>query len=174
MCQTSTSRGLAMQINLLKHLQFPDMSTPVSSGKSSDGNAVGPGNSGAASAAAGPSRRGAVKGTADASPAPSARNQPGVIVSIRGEGAAEVGTDAGLVYTDKRKVVVSDEDLSPRFIGTKSEEFVNFAVQTMRQFADEQERAKGLAKPAASDDAHLIPRNLGDVQKLAARFKLFA
>lgn len=56
---------------------------------------------------------------------------------------------------------------------TKSEEFVHFAVNAMREYADEQARLK--AENAQADStAHLIPRNLGEVQKLAARFKLFA
>lgn len=165
-----------MQINHLKHLMFPEAVQPAPPGKTGEGNATGAGLSGTSAGAAAPTRRGAVKDQGEAPPAPRAASQPGVIVSIRGDGSGNpiTGASADLVYTGKRNAPAADEALTPKFVGTKSEEFVNFAVQTMRQFAEEQERAKALAKPAAGDEAHLIPRNLGDVQKLAARFKLFA
>jgi len=57
---------------------------------------------------------------------------------------------------------------------SKSQSFVLFAVNTMREYADEQARLKAQDQPADTGATHIIPRNLGDVQKLAARFKLFA
>jgi hypothetical protein len=54
-------------------------------------------------------------------------------------------------------------------------DFVTFAVHAMRDFADEQDRLKNTSP--TSDGASLtslIPRSLAEVQKLAARFKLFA
>jgi hypothetical protein len=63
----------------------------------------------------------------------------------------------------------------PAATNSPSEAFVNFAVNTMRQYAEEQDRQKTLAKDAqGSSSDHLIPRSLGEVQKLASRFKLFA
>ncbi len=57
----------------------------------------------------------------------------------------------------------------------KAQEFVHFAVTAMRDYADTQDRLKQAARQAeAAAPAPLIPRSLGDVQKLAARFKLFA
>jgi hypothetical protein len=58
---------------------------------------------------------------------------------------------------------------------TKPADFVTFAVHTMRDFADEQERLKSTSQTSESTSAtSLIPRGLAEVQKLAARFKLFA
>jgi hypothetical protein len=55
------------------------------------------------------------------------------------------------------------------------QDFVSFAVNTMRDFADEQARLKAQnASTEGASGTSLIPRSLGDVQKLAARFKLFA
>jgi hypothetical protein len=57
----------------------------------------------------------------------------------------------------------------------KPEDFVTFAVHTMRDFADEQERLKSTSQTSESTLAtSLIPRGLAEVQKLASRFKLFA
>lgn len=57
----------------------------------------------------------------------------------------------------------------------KPADFVTFAVHAMRDFADEQERLKTTSNPGAGASvASLIPRSLAEVQKLAARFKLFA
>jgi hypothetical protein len=60
----------------------------------------------------------------------------------------------------------------------RAQEFVHHAVNTMRAYADEQDRLKHMAKTdAASPSAQgaaLIPRSLAEVHKLAARFKLFA
>ena len=55
------------------------------------------------------------------------------------------------------------------------EAFVHHAVSAMREYADEQERLKTAGRSADSaSQAGLIPRGLDQVQKLAARFKLFA
>jgi hypothetical protein len=58
---------------------------------------------------------------------------------------------------------------------SKPADFVSFAVHAMRDFADEQDRLKTTSNPGAGASvASLIPRSLAEVQKLAARFKLFA
>ena len=55
------------------------------------------------------------------------------------------------------------------------EAFVHHAVSAMREYADEQERLKTAGRSADSaSQAGLIPRGLDQVQKLAARFNLFA
>ena len=57
----------------------------------------------------------------------------------------------------------------------KVQAFMHHAVSAMREYADEQERLKTVGKPAdGANPASLIPRSLAEVQKLAARFKLFA
>ena len=72
---------------------------------------------------------------------------------------------------DKDGVLVS----RPATQDSSSQAFVTFAVNTMRQYADEQERQKSRANDTqAEGSASRIPRSLGDVQKLASRFKLFA
>jgi hypothetical protein len=72
---------------------------------------------------------------------------------------------------DKDGVLVA----KPASPSAKAPDFVSFAVSAMRDYADEQERLKS-ASPAAdsASTASLIPRGLAEVQKLAARFKLFA
>jgi hypothetical protein len=58
---------------------------------------------------------------------------------------------------------------------TKPQDFVTFAVGAMRDYADEQERLKAASQPSGGPSAaSLLPRSLAEVQKLAARFKLFA
>jgi len=58
---------------------------------------------------------------------------------------------------------------------SKPQDFVTFAVSAMRDYADEQERLKSVAQASeGTTAASLIPRSLAEVQKLAARFKLFA
>jgi hypothetical protein len=57
----------------------------------------------------------------------------------------------------------------------KPQDFVTFAVNAMRDYADEQARLKAAAQTSDSTTAtSLIPRSLAEVQKLASRFKLFA
>jgi hypothetical protein len=57
----------------------------------------------------------------------------------------------------------------------KPQDFVSFAVSTMRDYANAQERHKTASQTSESlSAASLIPRSLAEVQKLAARFKLFA
>lgn len=74
---------------------------------------------------------------------------------------------------DKDGVLVA-QAASPQ--ARKAQDFVSFAVSAMREYADEQERLK--AASAKQEDsapvASMIPRGLAEVQKLAARFKLFA
>jgi hypothetical protein len=58
---------------------------------------------------------------------------------------------------------------------SNSQDFVTFAVTTMRDLADSQDRLKNsTAQATGSAAASLVAKGLGDVQKLAARFKLFA
>lgn len=60
----------------------------------------------------------------------------------------------------------------------RAQEFVHHAVTAMRDYADTQERLKTTGKAddagSAAPTSALIPRGLAEVQKLAARFKLFA
>ena len=80
-------------------------------------------------------------------------------------GNADVGKDGVLLA----------EPASPAEI--KERQFMHFAVTAMREYADTQDRLKTIAdKTEASAPAttSLVPRNLAEVQKLAARFKLFA
>lgn len=56
----------------------------------------------------------------------------------------------------------------------KAQQFVYHAVAAMRSYADEQDRLKTASQAVNGNaDAKLIPRSLAEVQKLAARFKLF-
>ncbi len=56
----------------------------------------------------------------------------------------------------------------------KPVDFVSFAVSAMREYADEQNRLKISVKQVnPASPMSLIASGLGDVQKLAARFKLF-
>ncbi|MBK9440377.1 MAG: hypothetical protein IPN53_03320 [Comamonadaceae bacterium] len=56
----------------------------------------------------------------------------------------------------------------------KPVDFVSFAVSAMRDYADEQNRLKISAKQdSQASTTSLFASGLGDVQKLAARFKLF-
>ena len=138
-----------------------------------------------------------VKARAAADPAPlkdtPAQKTAGVILSLRSgaDGAPPVGTAPDLVYSRARKPPASQqgevsgetsdangvllaEPASPE--ERKAQEFVHQAVHTMRAYADEQDRLKNLAK-AGGEGAQavaLIPRSLADVQKLVARFKVFA
>lgn len=70
--------------------------------------------------------------------------------------------------------VLLAEPASPAEV--KERQFMHFAVNAMREYADTQDRLKTMAdKTGASAPAtSLVPRSLADVQKLAARFKLFA
>jgi hypothetical protein len=71
--------------------------------------------------------------------------------------------------------VLLAEPASPAEI--KERQFMHFAVNAMREYADTQDRLKTMAdKTDASAPAttSLVPRSLAEVQKLAARFKLFA
>jgi hypothetical protein len=64
---------------------------------------------------------------------------------------------------------------------TKPRDFVTFAVTAMRDYADEQDRLKSATQASATPASdsqisatHIIPRSMAEVQRLAARFKLFA
>jgi hypothetical protein len=74
---------------------------------------------------------------------------------------------------DKDGVLVA-EPASPEEI--KVQQFVHFAVTAMREYADAQDRLKTAASSQedSTPGASLIPRGLAEVQKLAARFRLFA
>jgi len=69
-----------------------------------------------------------------------------------------------LVYVNHREPAATAPD------------FVTFAVSAMREYADEQDRLKIAAAKLEDSTAAttLLPRSLAEVQKLAARFKLFA
>jgi hypothetical protein len=54
-------------------------------------------------------------------------------------------------------------------------DFVTFAVKAMRDYAANQDRLKAIAEQSSHVSATaLLARGLGDVQKLAAKYKLFA
>jgi len=56
----------------------------------------------------------------------------------------------------------------------KPVDFVSFAVSAMREYADEQNRLKiSVKQDSQASSTSLLASGLGDVQKLAARFKLF-
>lgn len=78
---------------------------------------------------------------------------------------------AARLSVDKDGVLVAQSGAS---ISTKREEFVHHAVNTMRSYADAQARSTPAATAdSAASPGSLIARSLGDVQKLAARFKMF-
>lgn len=81
-----------------------------------------------------------------------------------------VGSSTKLTL-DKDGVLVAG---SPSSTDTKPEDFVTFAVHTMRDYADEQDRLKQTKQGQRGGAADLIPRGLAEVQKLTARFKLFS
>lgn len=180
-----------MQISFLKHLKLPETLPQLAPAREQDAAAPDAEGSNAAGQGAA-ARRAEVKAARDLregekpqTPDKGANSaSPGVIVTISGhrhQGSAD-GLKGELVYTNKPSTpgvtpTPPDDPLADHFVGTKSEEFVHYAVSTMRQFAEEQERARAVSRPdGAQDDqgVHLIPRNLGDIQKLASRFKLFA
>jgi hypothetical protein len=54
-------------------------------------------------------------------------------------------------------------------------DFVTYAVKAMRDYANAQEQLKATTTPASTaSSTSTIARSLGDMQKLAARFKLFS
>ena len=83
------------------------------------------------------------------------------------------GTSTPLVV-DKDGVLVTQAAASANAAAedSASTDFVTFAVKTMRDYADEQARLKPQAA-AGEGTGSLIPHSLADIQKLAARFKLF-
>ena len=88
------------------------------------------------------------------------------------QAVARSAGSASSLRVDKDGVLIA-KPASPGEI--KAQEFVHFAVTAMRDYADTQDRLKQAARQAeAAIPTPLIPRSLGDVQKLAARFKLFA
>lgn len=87
--------------------------------------------------------------------------------------ALERSTGSSSLSVDKDGVLVA-QAASPA--SHKAQDFVSVAVSAMREYADEQERLKTArqAADAANDaDTSVLPRSLVEVQKLAARFKLF-
>lgn len=81
------------------------------------------------------------------------------------------GTSTNLAV-DKDGVLVAKPGANA---DAKAQDFVTFAVNTMREYADEEARQSAqTAQTEATSTAPLLPRSLGDVQKLAARFKLFS
>jgi hypothetical protein len=74
---------------------------------------------------------------------------------------------------DKDGVLVA-EPASPAEI--KAQQFVRFAVDAMREYADATDRIKTTAtlQESSASAASLLPRSLVGVQRLAARFNMFA
>jgi hypothetical protein len=84
------------------------------------------------------------------------------------------GTSTPLVV-DKDGVLVTQAAASANASASEATaaDFVSFAVKTMREYAEEQARLK--QQSASGEGAgSRIPHSLADIQKLAARFKLFA
>jgi hypothetical protein len=134
---------------------------------------------------------------------PQSRPEPenaGVILSLQ-SGATGAGTGAlpqDLVYSNGRKSLYSQAQERSAGRGSnlsldgngvllarpatpgelRAQEFMQHAVSTMRDYADAQERLKSAGTSADGDAAASaalrFPRSLAEVQKLAARFKLFA
>ena len=93
-------------------------------------------------------------------PKDTAAQSPASSVILDMQSSAHRAEQAALVYSDKPRAAS----------GTPAEAFVQGAVTAMRSYAEAQERLK----QADATPATRLPRSLGDVQKLAARFKLFA
>lgn len=82
-----------------------------------------------------------------------------------------LGKDGVLVAQAAAALDGSADTTNP---ATPAPDFVTFAVGAMRDYANEQERLKNSGAQDGQGSAQsLIARGLGDVQKLAARFKLF-
>jgi hypothetical protein len=114
----------------------------------------------------GTSTNGAAKSRADAPPEPTAAPQDAsAILHIQPQTSPSVAPPGDLVYAKPAKPAAG-----------RAPDFVTFAVSAMREYADEQERLKTAAAKAedGATGATRLPRSLVEVQKLAARFKLFA
>ncbi len=189
-----TRKGYAMQIGHTKHITLPGVGNQPTAPKSSD-------DSDSTTLGAAVSGRGAaVRPITPAQDAPGvvAKIQssgdgtapvalpPGLVYSNARKAAAAEDSDADTArMAEQHRQAMERASQAPSGLAvgkdgllvakpaqTKSEEFVRFAVNTLREYADEQARLK--AQSAQDESAsHLIPRNLGDVQRLAARFKLF-
>ena len=140
-----------MQIGLLNSLTVLPGNSPVDSAKDGDKDTDAT-QAAAARAAATPPAAGA-PANAPAAPASS------VILDMQSSAAR--AQQADLVYTAKPRTTTA----------TPAEAFVHGAVTAMRDYADTQARLKQSA--TATEVPSLLPRSLGDVQKLAARFTLF-
>jgi hypothetical protein len=187
-----------MQIGLLNHLNFPKSSNqPLAANTGDDSTAVADGS-------AMPARAAVVRETRPTQEAPGVilKIQPDAAASaavaiglVYSNGSkAGAGSDAD---SDTDRMAAQYSQAVQRSAGSttnltlgkdgvlvakpasasddKPQDFVSFAVHAMRDFADEQDRLKSTSQ---SNDgavaASLIPRSLAEVQKLAARFKLFA
>jgi len=161
-----------MQISHYKHISFPGTgNTPAGTNASDDTRDAATGTP--------PGAR-----TAAVHKAPAVPNAPGVIATIQSDATGSTaGTlPADLVYAKPRKPEVRADGVpsakAAQSEDSKAQDFVTFAVHAMREYADAQAHQK--TESAAADDAaasaatSFIPRSMGDVQKLAARFKLFA
>ena len=188
-----------MQIGLLNHLNFPKSSNPLlAANTGDDSTAAADGR-----AAPRPDTSLPLLAPAQDSPGVVLKLQSETTESAAGQGKGLVYSNgrkaaaSGDTDTDTERMALQHSQAVLRNAGsttrlsldkdgvlvagpasateTKSQDFVTFAVSAMRDYADEQDRLKSTA--LASDSASaasLIPRGLAEVQKLAARFKLFA
>jgi hypothetical protein len=200
--KTFIHRGVAMQIGLLNQLSFPSGSKQPLAGSTDD--SAQDASSGARTSEAAHARKvvplvatpaqdasGVIlKIQADAKGAAGAA-LPGDLVysnGRKGAAATDADTDAARMQAEHSQALqrsaASATQLSVDKEGVlvakpaaaaKGQDFVSFAVSAMRDYADEQERLKSANPGPSGGSANtLLPRGLAEVQKLAARFKLFA
>lgn len=189
-----TLKGYAMQIGHTKHITLPGVGNQPTPPKTGDDSAATPdalvSGRGAAVRQITPAQNApgvVAKIQSGSDGAATVALPPGLVYSNTRKAAPAEDTDADTARMAEQHrqameratqaptglAVGKDGLLVAKPAQTKSEEFVHFAVNAMREYADEQARLKAEATQADTT-AHLIPRNLGEVQKLAARFKLFA
>jgi len=193
-----------MQIGQLNHLNYPNLGNQAANGAAAGdaGSAAGTSaKSSGRSAAAAPAAplQDAVgvilKLQADISAQPSVALQKDLVYSDGRQRATAPDADADTrrmaeqhrlalertagtstpLVVDKDGVLVTQAAASASAAAedSASTDFVTFAVKTMRDYADEQARSKPQAAQGGGTGS-LIPHSLADIQKLAARFKLFA
>jgi hypothetical protein len=186
-----------MQIGLLNHLNFPKGSNPLLAANTDDGNAT-------AAEGAATSARGAVSPAltpAQDAPGVILKLQSEAATIGAGQAKALVYTNghksAAAAASDIDRMARQHSEALLRNAGSttqltidkdgvlvagaasaanaKPQDFVTFAVSAMRDYADEQERLKSAgATGDGASASSIIPRSLAEVQKMAARFKLFA
>lgn len=188
-----------MQIGLLNHLTFPKGSNQPLAGNSSDARTtVADGTAapglGATLRAWAPvqdapsvilklqNENAATPGVAlakglvysDARKSTASKDENSDTVRMAAQHQQAVARNAGSTSSlsvDKDGVMVA-QSASPEEI--KAQQFMHFAVAAMRDYADASDRVKTGAAGQEDIAGARIPRGLSEVQKLAARFRMFA